>query len=107
MMEGLQITRRSRVLVADDTESVRSLFERLLGTDHEVVSAPDGRTRRSLAAYFYSNGTDDAETGTRYTTYFHGAAPKKSSAFVNGVKAITPPILMQAGVALGRRLRGG
>src|ERR1044072_2576010 len=44
MMEGLQITRRSRVLVADDTESVRSLFERLLSSDgHEVVSAKDGR----------------------------------------------------------------
>ena len=44
MIEGLHTTRRSRVLVADDTESVRSLFERLLSTDgHEVVSAPDGR----------------------------------------------------------------
>src|SRR5262245_16340186 len=44
MIEGLQITRRSRVLVADDTESVRSLFERLLSSDgHEVISASDGR----------------------------------------------------------------
>ena len=44
MIEGLQHTRRSLVLVADDTESVRSLFERLLSTDgHDVVSAPDGR----------------------------------------------------------------
>jgi CheY-like chemotaxis protein len=45
MIEGLHATRRSRVLVADDTESVRSLFERLLSTDgHEVISATDGRT---------------------------------------------------------------
>ena len=44
MIEGLQSTRRSRVLVADDTESVRSLFERLLSSDgHDVVSATDGR----------------------------------------------------------------
>jgi putative two-component system response regulator len=44
MIDGLQITRRSRVLVADDTESVRSLFERLLSSDgHEVISASDGR----------------------------------------------------------------
>ena len=44
MIEGVQNARRSRVLIADDTESVRSLFERLLSTDgHEVVSAPDGR----------------------------------------------------------------
>jgi putative two-component system response regulator len=35
--------RRSRVLVADDTESVRSLFRKLLSADgHEVVSASDG-----------------------------------------------------------------
>src|SRR5688572_24927890 len=35
--------RRSRVLVADDTESIRSLFRRLLIADgHDVVSASDG-----------------------------------------------------------------
>jgi putative two-component system response regulator len=35
--------RRSRVLVADDTESVRALFRKLLIADgHEVVSANDG-----------------------------------------------------------------
>ena len=35
--------RRSRVLVADDTESIRSLFRKLLIADgHEVVSANDG-----------------------------------------------------------------
>ena len=36
-------SRRSRVLVADDTESVRSLFRKLLISDgHDVVSADDG-----------------------------------------------------------------
>lgn len=41
MIEALP--RRSRVLVADDTESVRSLFERLLRSDgHDVISAADG-----------------------------------------------------------------
>jgi putative two-component system response regulator len=35
--------RRSRILVADDTESVRSLFRKLLMSDgHDVVSAGDG-----------------------------------------------------------------
>jgi putative two-component system response regulator len=35
--------RRSRVLIADDTESIRSLFRKLLLADgHEVVSADDG-----------------------------------------------------------------
>jgi putative two-component system response regulator len=37
------VPRRSRVLVADDTESVRSLFQKLLVADgHDVVSAADG-----------------------------------------------------------------
>ena len=37
------VPRRSRVLVADDTESVRSLFRKLLVADgHDVVSAADG-----------------------------------------------------------------
>jgi putative two-component system response regulator len=37
------ITRRSRVLVVDDTESVRSLFRKLLSSDgHDVVAAADG-----------------------------------------------------------------
>ena len=37
------ITRRSRILVVDDTESVRSLFRKLLSSDgHDVVAAADG-----------------------------------------------------------------
>jgi len=40
---ALSQQRRSRVLVADDTESIRSLFRKLLVADgHEVVSASDG-----------------------------------------------------------------
>jgi putative two-component system response regulator len=36
-------TRRSRVLVVDDAESIRALFYRLLTADgHDVVSVPDG-----------------------------------------------------------------
>src|SRR5687767_10156563 len=38
-----QLTRQSRVLVADDTEGVRTLFRKLLTTDgHDVVIAADG-----------------------------------------------------------------
>ena len=40
---NLDLPRRSRVLVADDTESVRTLFRRLLQSDgHDVVCAADG-----------------------------------------------------------------
>ena len=42
-------SRRSRVLIADDRESIRSLFHRLLTADgHDVVLAPDGAS--ALAA---------------------------------------------------------
>ena len=38
-----QISRRTRVLVADDTDSVRALFQKLLTADgHEVISVEDG-----------------------------------------------------------------
>ncbi len=41
--------RRSRVLIADDRESIRALFHRLLSEDgHDVVLAPDGAS--ALAA---------------------------------------------------------
>ena len=37
------MSRRTRVLVADDTDSIRALFQRLLTADgHEVISADDG-----------------------------------------------------------------
>ena len=37
------MSRRTRVLVADDTDSVRALFQKLLTADgHEVVTAEDG-----------------------------------------------------------------
>jgi putative two-component system response regulator len=43
MSETTQAPRRSRVLVADDTESIRLLFRRLLTADgHDVVLAEDG-----------------------------------------------------------------
>ena len=40
---GSQSPRRSRVLVADDTESIRALYRKLLTSDgHEVIAVPDG-----------------------------------------------------------------
>lgn len=39
----VQAPRRSRVLIADDTESIRTLFRRVLVADgHEIISASDG-----------------------------------------------------------------
>ena len=42
-MEGAPPRRSTRVLVADDTDSIRVLFEKLLTTDgYQVTSIPDG-----------------------------------------------------------------
>jgi putative two-component system response regulator len=47
--ESTPEARRSRVLIADDRESIRALFHRLLSADgHDVVLAPDGAS--ALAA---------------------------------------------------------
>ncbi|MGH9241224.1 MAG: HD domain-containing phosphohydrolase [Vicinamibacterales bacterium] len=49
LSESPPAARRSRVLIADDRESIRSLFHRLLSADgHDVVLAPDGAS--ALAA---------------------------------------------------------
>jgi len=51
VIDSIPGTRRSRVLVADDRESIRSLFSRLLSADgHDVVVAPDGAS--ALAAVY-------------------------------------------------------
>ena len=51
MVDSNPASRRSRVLIADDRESIRSLFHRLLNADgHEVVLASDGAS--ALAAVY-------------------------------------------------------
>ena len=39
---------RARILVADDKENIRKLFERILGEDHELTTASDGARALSL-----------------------------------------------------------
>jgi len=49
LTDSIPGSRRSRVLIADDQESIRSLFDRVLSADgHDVVLAPDGAS--ALAA---------------------------------------------------------
>jgi hypothetical protein len=75
-----QISRRTRVLVADDTDSVRALFQKLLTADgHEVICAEDGigastpstsigrrdSPRRRHAGTRRYRGVPEAEVGSR------------------------------------------
>jgi hypothetical protein len=61
------------------------------------VNAPNGRTRRSAAAYFYSNGRADNETTSFHTTLFPKQAKiPRHQKFMNVVKYVTPPIVVDA-----------
>jgi len=57
------------------------------------VSAPDGRHRRSLAAYFYTNGVSDGEVGDNLTTVFADRA-SRADEFKWFLKRLTPPLVL-------------
>lgn len=61
------------------------------------VNAPNGRPRRSAAAYFYSNGRSDGDSADYHTTLF--PMPVKlmgNDRIINAIKYLTPPILFDA-----------
>jgi|KBSSwiStaDraftv2_1062776.scaffolds.fasta_scaffold187732_3 Rps23 Pro-64 3,4-dihydroxylase Tpa1-like proline 4-hydroxylase len=67
------------------------------------IQTPDDRPRRSLAAYYYSNGVDDASAGVRYNTHFLSDVDETPWArTMRAVKYVVPPILIDA----GRLLKG-
>ncbi len=70
------------------------------------IRTPDNRPRRSLAAYYYSNGLDDHAADARYKTQFmadpDGTAWGRTK---RAVKYVTPPILMDAGRLLKNAAR--
>lgn len=71
------------------------------------VDAPNGRSRRSAAAYYYSNGRADEDSSVFHTTLF--PVPIKLSRAdkaVNAAKYLLPPVLFDAGRKLKAMLRG-
>jgi Rps23 Pro-64 3,4-dihydroxylase Tpa1-like proline 4-hydroxylase len=63
----------------------------------DPVNAPDGRSRRSAAAYFYSNGRSDGESSEYHTTLFPRSAPLvRDQKLANFLKYLTPPVLVDA-----------
>jgi Rps23 Pro-64 3,4-dihydroxylase Tpa1-like proline 4-hydroxylase len=64
------------------------------------LACPSGRTRKSIATYYYSNGRPEEEVNEEHSTLFqerHGAPAQFKMASVKAViRAITPPILMDA-----------
>ena len=61
------------------------------------VNTPDGRSRRSAAAYFYSNGRSDNESASFHTTLFPmPIALTRRQNLVNAAKYLMPPIMVDA-----------
>jgi Rps23 Pro-64 3,4-dihydroxylase Tpa1-like proline 4-hydroxylase len=61
------------------------------------VDAPNGRTRRSVAAYYYSNGRVDGDGGGFHTTLFPNVATLASGEkLTNTIKYLMPPVLLDA-----------
>ena len=94
----------------DATASVRKilpLFNRLAmfsttstsyhGNPTPLACPPD-RTRKSIAVYYYTNGRPEEEVRDGHSTLFRGAdePPAHFSGMKKAIRAITPPILMEA-----------
>ncbi len=57
--------------------------------------APNGRTRRSAAAYFYSNGRSDGEETHFHTTLFPKTVDTaRNEKLSNTLKYLLPPVLV-------------
>ncbi len=70
----------------------------------QPVNAPDGRPRRSVAAYFYTNGREDgAEAPGLNTTYARRPGRSVSQRLELMAQQILPPIVLQGLKALRRR----
>jgi Rps23 Pro-64 3,4-dihydroxylase Tpa1-like proline 4-hydroxylase len=71
------------------------------------LACPAGRTRKSIATYYYSNGRPEEEVRDDHSTLFQARHGAQQSIRIGSVKralrAITPPILMEA-VSRTRRL---
>jgi hypothetical protein len=78
------------------------------------VATPDGRTRRSVAAYFYTNGRDDNDIepgpGSRYspriTQYIKRPGRTFGQKFELLVREVVPPIVLTGMRAVNRKLFG-
>lgn len=63
------------------------------------LSCPPDRTRRSIAVYYYSNGRPEEEVTEGHDTLFQereGAAKSRLFRMKKLIRAVTPPILMDA-----------
>jgi Rps23 Pro-64 3,4-dihydroxylase Tpa1-like proline 4-hydroxylase len=63
------------------------------------LTCPPDRTRKSIATYYYSNGRPEEEVSEGHSTLFQhrpGAEEPKQSAIKSVLRAVTPPIIVDA-----------
>ena len=63
------------------------------------LACPPGRTRKSIATYYYSNGRPEEEVSESHSTLFQhrpGADEPKPSAIRSALRAVTPPIIVDS-----------
>jgi hypothetical protein len=63
------------------------------------LACPPGRTRKSIATYYYSNGRPEEEVSETHSTLFQhrpGVKEPKSSAVKSALRAVMPPIIVEA-----------
>lgn len=61
------------------------------------LACPPGRTRKSIATYYYSNGRPEEEVSESHSTLFQhrpGGEQPKQSAIKSALRAVTPPIIV-------------
>lgn len=73
----------------------------------DPVNTPDGRTRRSATAYFYSNQRAAEDATQAHATLFPVQVQySPHERFFNAVRYLLPPVLIDAGRKVRTRLKG-
>jgi Rps23 Pro-64 3,4-dihydroxylase Tpa1-like proline 4-hydroxylase len=101
---------RERKVTIEPTFGRTALFYQSSKSLHghpDPVKAPNGRTRRSVTAYFYSNGRADEDAATQpHTTLFPTPVLRsRHDRILNAAKYLLPPVLVDAGRKLRDSLR--
>ncbi|MHC3467679.1 2OG-Fe(II) oxygenase [Streptomyces sp. 7R007] len=70
----------------------------------EPLTCPPGRTRRSLALYYYTNGRPAEERASAHSTLYRMRPGERGDRARRAVERVTPPILLDAARHARRRV---
>lgn len=69
----------------------------------EPLACPPGRTRRSLALYYYTNGRPAEERSSEHSTLYQRRPGERQGRTRRTVERVTPPVLLDAARHVRRR----